>query len=62
MNAHVTISDIRHDVSKIREEIGGQLHSVSRVPTRRKHDTYHPLDSTQVSYLRCNKDRGLTFV
>jgi len=29
MNTHVTVSDIRHDVSKIREEIGGQVRSVS---------------------------------
>jgi len=29
VNVHVTVSDIRHDVSKIREEIGGQVHSVS---------------------------------
>ena len=30
LNTHVTVSDIRHDVSKIQEEIGGQG-SVSRV-------------------------------
>jgi hypothetical protein len=29
MNTHVTVSDIRDDVSKIREEIGGQVRSVS---------------------------------
>ena len=29
MNIHVTISDIRHDVSKILEELGGQVHSVN---------------------------------
>ena len=29
MNVHVTVSDIHHDVSKIREEIGNQIHSVS---------------------------------
>ena len=29
MNIHVTVSDMRRDVSKIREEIGGQVHSVS---------------------------------
>ena len=29
MNTHVTVSGIRHDVSKIREEIGGQGRSVS---------------------------------
>ena len=29
VNTHVTVSDIRHDVSKIREEIGGQVRSVS---------------------------------
>ena len=29
MNTHVTVSDIRDDVSKIREDIGGQVRSVS---------------------------------
>ena len=29
MNTHVAISDIRHDVSKIREEIGSQIRQVS---------------------------------
>ena len=29
INIHLAISDIRQDVSKIREEIGGQVHSVS---------------------------------
>ena len=29
MNTHVTVSSIRHDVSKIREEMGGQARSVS---------------------------------
>ena len=29
VSAHVTMSGIRHDVSKIREEIGGQVRSVS---------------------------------
>ena len=29
MNVHVTVSDIHHDVSKIREEISNQIHSVS---------------------------------
>ena len=29
LSTHVTVSDIRHDVSKIREEIGGQVHPVS---------------------------------
>ena len=29
MNTHVAVSDIRHDVSKIRDEIGGQVRSVS---------------------------------
>ena len=29
MNTHVAVSDIRHDVSKIREEIGGQIRPVS---------------------------------
>ena len=29
MNIHVTVSDIRHDISKMREEIGGQVPSVS---------------------------------
>ena len=29
MNTHVVVSDMRHDVSKIREEIGGQARSVS---------------------------------
>ena len=29
MNTHVTVYEIRNDVSKIREEIGGQAHSVS---------------------------------
>ena len=29
MNTHVAVSDIRHDVSKIREEISGQIRSVS---------------------------------
>ena len=29
MNTHVAVYDIRHDVSKIREEIGGQIRPVS---------------------------------
>ena len=29
MNTHVAVSDIRHDVSKIREEIGGNVRPVS---------------------------------
>ena len=29
VNTHVTVSDIRHDVSKIREEINGPVRSVS---------------------------------
>ena len=29
MNTHVTVSDIRHDVSKIREEISGQVRPVT---------------------------------
>ena len=29
MNTHVAVSDIRYDVSKIREEIGGQIRPVS---------------------------------
>jgi len=29
INTHVAVSDIRHDVSKIREEIGGHVSSVS---------------------------------
>jgi hypothetical protein len=29
VNTHVAVSDIRNDVSKIREEIGGQVRSVS---------------------------------
>ena len=29
MNTHVAVSDIRHDLSKIREEIGGIAHPVS---------------------------------
>jgi hypothetical protein len=29
MNIHVNVSDIRDDVSKIREGIGGQVQSVS---------------------------------
>ena len=31
MNTHVTVSDIQHDVSRIREVIGGQVHSVSAI-------------------------------
>jgi hypothetical protein len=29
MNTNVTVSDIRDDLSKIRQEIGGQVRSVS---------------------------------
>ena len=29
VNTHVVVSDIRHDVSKIREEIGGNIRPVS---------------------------------
>ena len=29
MNTRATVFDIRHDASKIREEIGGQVRSVS---------------------------------
>ena len=29
MNTNIAVSDIRHEVSKIREEIGGQVRSVS---------------------------------
>ena len=29
VNIHVTVSDMRQDMSKIREEIGGQVQSVS---------------------------------
>ena len=29
LNTHVTVSDIRHDMTKLREEVGGQARSVS---------------------------------
>ena len=29
MNTHVTVSDMRHDVSKIREDLGSQVRPVS---------------------------------
>ena len=31
MNTHITVSDIRQDVSKIREEIGGKHYSVRAI-------------------------------
>ena len=34
MNTHVTVSGIRLDVSKIREEMGGQVRSVSSSSTQ----------------------------
>ena len=34
VNIHVAVSDIRHDVSKIREESSGQVRSVSASHTR----------------------------
>jgi len=34
VNIHVVVSDIRHDVSKIREENGGQVRSVSASQVR----------------------------
>ena len=49
INIHVAVSDIRQDVLKIREEIGGQVHSVSRnQPPLTLADAYGCLDTSQV--------------
>jgi len=47
MNTHVIVSEIRGDVSKIREEIGCHLHSVSGCCALviAYQDTYSPLGS-----------------
>ena len=51
MNIHVVVSDIRQDMSKVREEIGGQVCSVSASsggPIRWWEDSYTCLDTSQV--------------
>ena len=61
MNTHVTISDIRNDMSKIREEIGGRVRSVSGITHHQKQNAHHPLDTTQVSYLGNREFHTYTF-
>ena len=64
VNIRGAISDIHHDVSKIREEIGGQVHQVSTSfiqSISKKEDTYSRLGSSQVSNPNCQGGQRLTF-
>ena len=65
VTTHVTVSDIRQDISKIREEIGtGQVRSVSTGHTQpicSGRDAYSFLDTSQVRDLDDNGIHVLTF-
>ena len=65
MNIRGAISDIHHDVSKIREEIGGKVRPVSTnfiQPISNCEDTHSCLGSNQVSSTNYQGGQRLTFI
>jgi tetratricopeptide (TPR) repeat protein len=61
-NTHTLVSDIHRNLLQGQEETDGQQRSVSATPIHRqqKRNTYHPLDSSQVSNLEFHRVYILT--